>query len=201
MALHAAQGPADGRAADAADPRPVRLLRQPAGRRPGRRSCTWASSPPTPCSAVRRWPRSPACPSTRAIVIIGLISVVATIVGYRLIHAVTRGAVRRGGRRAARGVRLDHRRQRRPRGRPGTPAASAGVGFMATLSVAALWQIAYAPYVSDYTRYMPKDTGAAGGVLGHLHGLRARLGAADAARRAGRRGAAHDDTAGRRCPP
>ena len=33
------------------------------------------------------------------------------------------------------------------------------VGFMATLSVAALWQIAYAPYVSDYTRYMPKDTG------------------------------------------
>ena len=32
-------------------------------------------------------------------------------------------------------------------------------GFMATLSVAALWQIAYAPYVSDYTRYMPKDTG------------------------------------------
>lgn len=32
-------------------------------------------------------------------------------------------------------------------------------GFMATISVAALWQIAYAPYVSDYTRYMPKDTG------------------------------------------
>ena len=30
---------------------------------------------------------------------------------------------------------------------------------MATISVAALWQIAYAPYVSDYTRYMPKDTG------------------------------------------
>ncbi len=30
---------------------------------------------------------------------------------------------------------------------------------MSTLSVAALWQIAYAPYVSDYTRYMPKDTG------------------------------------------
>jgi len=27
------------------------------------------------------------------------------------------------------------------------------------LLLAALWQIAYAPYVSDYTRYMPKDTG------------------------------------------
>lgn len=32
-------------------------------------------------------------------------------------------------------------------------------GIMGTISVAALWQIAYAPYVSDYTRYMPKDTG------------------------------------------
>ena len=32
-------------------------------------------------------------------------------------------------------------------------------GFMGTVSLAALWQIAYAPYVSDYSRYMPKDTG------------------------------------------
>lgn len=32
-------------------------------------------------------------------------------------------------------------------------------GFMGTVSLAALWQIAYAPYVSDYTRYMPRDTG------------------------------------------
>jgi nucleobase:cation symporter-1, NCS1 family len=28
------------------------------------------------------------------------------------------------------------------------------------VSVGALWQIAYAPYVSDYSRYMPHDTGA-----------------------------------------
>jgi NCS1 family nucleobase:cation symporter-1 len=33
------------------------------------------------------------------------------------------------------------------------------VGFLGTVSTSALWQIAYAPYVSDYTRYMPKDTG------------------------------------------
>jgi NCS1 family nucleobase:cation symporter-1 len=33
-------------------------------------------------------------------------------------------------------------------------------GFMGTVSAAALWQIAYAPYVSDYSRYMPPDTGA-----------------------------------------
>jgi NCS1 family nucleobase:cation symporter-1 len=32
-------------------------------------------------------------------------------------------------------------------------------GFLGTLSIAALWQLAYAPYVSDYSRYMPADTG------------------------------------------
>ena len=31
---------------------------------------------------------------------------------------------------------------------------------MGTISVAALWQIAYAPYVSDYSRYMPRATGS-----------------------------------------
>lgn len=30
-------------------------------------------------------------------------------------------------------------------------------GFLGTTSVAAVWQIAYAPYVSDYSRYMPVD--------------------------------------------
>jgi nucleobase:cation symporter-1, NCS1 family len=33
-------------------------------------------------------------------------------------------------------------------------------GLLGTVSAGALWQIAYAPYVSDYTRYMPRDTGA-----------------------------------------
>jgi NCS1 family nucleobase:cation symporter-1 len=33
-------------------------------------------------------------------------------------------------------------------------------GLLGTISTAALWQIAYAPYVSDYSRYMPRDTGA-----------------------------------------
>lgn len=32
-------------------------------------------------------------------------------------------------------------------------------GLLGAISIAALWQIAYAPYVSDYTRYMPVDTG------------------------------------------
>jgi NCS1 family nucleobase:cation symporter-1 len=33
-------------------------------------------------------------------------------------------------------------------------------GLLGTISVAALWQISYAPYVSDYSRYMPADTGS-----------------------------------------
>jgi NCS1 family nucleobase:cation symporter-1 len=33
-------------------------------------------------------------------------------------------------------------------------------GFFSMVSVGALWQIAYAPYVSDYSRYMPYGTGA-----------------------------------------
>jgi NCS1 family nucleobase:cation symporter-1 len=33
-------------------------------------------------------------------------------------------------------------------------------GFLGMISVGALWQIAYAPYVSDYSRYMPADSGA-----------------------------------------
>ncbi len=32
-------------------------------------------------------------------------------------------------------------------------------GFLGALSAGALWQIAYAPYVSDYSRYMPVDSG------------------------------------------
>jgi NCS1 family nucleobase:cation symporter-1 len=31
--------------------------------------------------------------------------------------------------------------------------------FIGAMSLAALWTLSYAPYVSDYTRYMPKDTG------------------------------------------
>ena len=52
---------------------------------------------------------------------------------------------------------------------------SAG-GFLGALSAGALWQIAYAPYVSDYSRYLPPGSGAreafwasyAGSVLGSV---------------------------------
>lgn len=97
-------------------------------------------------------------PTNWAITLIGLISVVATIVGYRLIHRVTAVlSVVAGGALLVAFVWMVF-----VNGVPATTWHTEGfswAGFMASLSVAALWQIAYAPYVSDYTRYMPKDTG------------------------------------------
>lgn len=97
-------------------------------------------------------------PQTPAIVLIGAISALGAIVGYRLIHALTGvlslvcGLV----------LVLAFVWALAVNGLPsGTMSGGSftWAGFMSTLSLAALWQIAYAPYVSDYTRYMPKDTG------------------------------------------
>lgn len=38
-------------------------------------------------------------------------------------------------------------------------AAFSMEGFFAVMAVGVVWQLAYAPYVSDYTRYLPKATG------------------------------------------
>ena len=38
-------------------------------------------------------------------------------------------------------------------------AAFNAEGFFAMLAIGVVWQLAYAPYVSDYTRYLPRDTG------------------------------------------
>ena len=40
-----------------------------------------------------------------------------------------------------------------------TQGGYTNAGFLATVSLAALWQIAFAPYVSDYSRYLPADVG------------------------------------------
>jgi NCS1 nucleoside transporter family len=97
-------------------------------------------------------------PTNWAIVVIGLISLAATIVGYRLIHRVTALlSIVAGGALVVAFLWMVGVNDL-----PADTWHTAGftwAGFMATLSVAALWQIAYAPYVSDYTRYMPKDTG------------------------------------------
>ena len=93
------------------------------------------------------------------IVIVGAVSVVVTIFGYDLIHAYARVMSYLAGAAllltfiwivAVHGLGHGF----------GSFGHSSVAGFLGTVTVAALWQIAYAPYVSDYSRYMPADTGA-----------------------------------------
>jgi nucleobase:cation symporter-1, NCS1 family len=101
----------------------------------------------------------PGWSDTPGIVLVGVLGVVATIYGYDLIHAYARvmsylsGAV----------LILAAMWIIRVHGLPADFMTRNGIGaagFLGTVSVAALWQISYAPYVSDYSRYMPADTGA-----------------------------------------
>ena len=102
---------------------------------------------------------APGIHDTPGIMFVGVLSVIAAIYGYDLIHAYTRamsvvsGAVLLltfGWIVWVHGLPADflHRN------------AFNWPGFLGAISTAALWQIAYAPYVSDYSRYMPHDTNA-----------------------------------------
>jgi len=102
---------------------------------------------------------TPAVTVNEGVVVVGILSLVATIFGYNLIHAYARlMAWCSGGVLVltfawiifVHGLPVDFLTKNSPN----------LVGFLGTVSVAALWRIAYAPYVSDYSRYMPKDTGA-----------------------------------------
>ena len=101
----------------------------------------------------------PGASDAPGIVLVGLISVIATIYGYDLIHAYARWMTYISGAVLVITVAwiiFVH----------GLPADFLQrnqfnwTGFLGTISAAALWQIAYAPYVSDYSRYMPHETGA-----------------------------------------
>ena len=93
------------------------------------------------------------------IALVGVLSVVAAIYGYDLIHAYTRWMTYISGVVLVvtvawiiwvHGLPADFL----------TRQQFNWAGFLGTVSAAALWQIAYAPYVSDYSRYLPPDTGA-----------------------------------------
>ena len=102
---------------------------------------------------------TPAVTVNEGVVVVGILSLVATIFGYNLIHAYARLMSWCSGAVLAlafvwiifvHGLPVDFLAKNAPN----------LAGFLGTVSVAALWQIAYAPYVSDYSRYMPKATGA-----------------------------------------
>ncbi|HLW25780.1 MAG TPA: cytosine permease [Steroidobacteraceae bacterium] len=93
------------------------------------------------------------------IALVGVLSVIAAIYGYDLIHAYARWMTYISGvvlLLTALWIVWIH-------GLPADFLARGGFslsGLLGVISAAALWQIAYAPYVSDYSRYMPRDTGA-----------------------------------------
>jgi len=101
----------------------------------------------------------PVLTTNNGIIVVGLFSLAAAIYGYDLIHAYTRWLTYGAGLVLllafcqlffVHGVPADFFVKNSP----------GAVGFMGVVSISALWQLAYAPYVSDYSRYMPADTGS-----------------------------------------
>jgi nucleobase:cation symporter-1, NCS1 family len=102
---------------------------------------------------------APGWSDTPGIVVVGVLGVVATIYGHDLIHAYARVMSYVSGTVLVVAAVWIVRVHGLPPDFLARNALSA-TGLMGTISVAALWQISYAPYVSDYSRYMPADTGA-----------------------------------------
>ena len=118
----------------------------------------------------------PAANADIFIVICAAISLLVSVAGYRIVHRVGRyGTWLCGAAYLVTAVWVFgvHGLSRH--------ALSAGgvsfSGFMSMVAVGALWQIAYAPYVSDYSRYMPANRAsrrlhAVGDLLGLPAGAR-----------------------------
>ncbi|HZX08496.1 purine-cytosine permease family protein [Kribbella sp.] len=95
---------------------------------------------------------------TPGIVLVGVLGVIGAIYGYRVIHAMAGVLSALAGLALVAAFVMLFAVVGLPAGTMSS-GSFGWAGFMGTVSLAALWQIAYAPYVSDYTRYMPKDTG------------------------------------------
>jgi len=93
------------------------------------------------------------------IVICGVVSLVITIFGYDMIHKVNRWAVVLFGGVMILSLIFIVGVHGLPSDFLSTGHFTAG-GFLSSVSLGVLWQIAYAPYVSDYSRYMPPNNAA-----------------------------------------
>ena len=100
----------------------------------------------------------PALGADAAIIAIGAVSLVAAIYGHDLIHFSTRMMTYISG--SALLIAFVWVLFVTPI--PGyflTEGSFSAVGFFKMVSMGALWQLGYAPYVSDYSRYLPPDSG------------------------------------------
>ncbi|WP_277909317.1 purine-cytosine permease family protein [Komagataeibacter kakiaceti] len=92
---------------------------------------------------------------TPGMLVVAFLSLVPAVLGYRAIHGATRIASLLCG--AAVLTCLVVALWHVPRGTAWWVGDGHDTvpGFLGAMSLAALWQIAYAPYVSDYSRYLP----------------------------------------------
>jgi nucleobase:cation symporter-1, NCS1 family len=100
----------------------------------------------------------PALNERAAIITIGAISLAGAIYGHDLIHFSTRMMTYVSGS----ALLLAYVWLLFVTPIPGhflTQGSFSAVGFFKMVSMGALWQIGYAPYVSDYSRYLPPDSG------------------------------------------
>ena len=100
----------------------------------------------------------PALSENAAIVAIGAITLAGAIYGHDVIHFSTRMMTYVSGS----AVLLCFMWLLFVTPIPGqflTQGSFSAVGFFKMVSMGALWQLGYAPYVSDYSRYLPPDSG------------------------------------------
>ncbi|MFE5162529.1 purine-cytosine permease family protein [Streptomyces sp. NPDC056697] len=94
-------------------------------------------------------------PKPLGIVVFNVVLLLIPLVGYRLIHAASRVvAVISGVAFLALFIRLLPQLPSHP---PGPATHSIGV-IVSAISVCVAWQVTWAPYVSDYSRYLPENT-------------------------------------------
>lgn len=92
------------------------------------------------------------------VVALAVVSLIAAVYGYDLIHEYSKyvSYISGGALLVVFAMLLFH---------VGLPTTFFSTGtytlpnFIGAMSLAALWTLSYAPYVSDYTRYMPENTG------------------------------------------
>ena len=158
MALHSAQGPADGHPADDPEPRPVRLVRRPHRRGdrgrdvPGLLRLQHRARRPVAArhrgagaGVGRDRPRRP--------------RLRADLRDRVPVHPRAEPRCHLGARHQHRGRHLRDLRGRTARDVLDARAATPRPASWPRSRSAALWQIAFAPYVSDYSRYLPADVG------------------------------------------
>lgn len=100
----------------------------------------------------------PAIAVRGGIIAIGALSLAAAIYGHDLIHAGTRVIAYVSGLAVALCYLALALTGRMPHDYL-TRGSFSPVGFIGMLSMGVFWQLGYAPYVSDYSRYLPPDTG------------------------------------------